>query len=354
MHIALHGVTRITDAQARFAHQMGVPEVNLNQYWPSFAGEALEEADMRTLREAVEARGLRVGALENVPPAFYDRIMTGRPGREEQMQRLQRTVRNVARAGIRTLGFHFMATGVWRTNQPLDAPPATIDPARVSPQLSDDQYPVPRVGRGGAGVSTFDRRLVASAPIPPDGPISEERMWDNFAYFIRGIMPVAEEEGLRIALHPDDPPVPSLGGIARPFRSFEGFRRAAELAESPLFGLTFCLGNWILMGREDLFRGIEYFGSRGLIHYAHVQAVRGTPERYEETFFDQGDLLPEAIAALRDIGFDGALVPGHPPVTGAADGPFEDPWRQDLHGMAHSIGFIQGLLQARVSRRPPA
>jgi mannonate dehydratase len=346
MRLAIHGVRELTDEQAAFVTQLGIGHVNLNQYWPSVEGDVLTLADLRRLRGRVTARGLEVGALENIPVRFYDRIMLGLPGREEQLARVLETVRNIARAGIPVFGFNFMPSAVWRTNQPLDAAPsAPVDPRRATPELAEDQYGLPPVGRGGAGVSTFDYGLVREAPPVFGREIGEEEMWENFTWFIRALMPVAEAEGLRVALHPDDPVIPTLGGVARPFRSFEAFERAVEIAGSPLFGLTFCLGNWALMGEGAIGRAIERFGPEGRLHYLHFQAVRGTAERFEETFFDESPVFEPVLEALMDMRYDGLLVPAHAPLMGPGSGPFEDPWAQDRQGLCHAVGFLQGLIR---------
>jgi mannonate dehydratase len=158
-------------------------------------------------------------------------------------------------------------------------------------------------------------------------------------------MPVAEDVGLKIAMHPDDPIVPSLGGIARPFRSLAAFERAREIAGSPLFGVTFCLGNWALMGADEMAAGLESFGKSDQLHYVHFQAVRGVPERFEEIFFDQSEVFPSVIETLHRMNYDGVLVPAHPPSMGSDQGHWEDPWKRDLLGLTHSVGYLQGLVR---------
>ncbi|MGV3650026.1 MAG: mannonate dehydratase [Devosia sp.] len=351
MRLALHGVRDLSDEQARYVRQLGITDVNLNQHWQSIPGDVLGYDDLCRLKQKIERHGLSVPVLENVPLSFYDKIMLGKPGREAQMERLQQTIRNIGRAGIPIFGFHFMPTGVWRTNRPLrgpNDPPDTepFDYRRAAPDFGVPQYETPRVARGGAAVSTFDYGLVADVPPILGRVVSEEELWENFTWFIRHVMPVAEEVGLKISMHPDDPVVPMLAGMAHPFRSFEAFRRATEIANSPLFGVTFCLGNWTLMGMDEVRKGLDWFGPRGLIHYLHFQAVRGTPQRFEETFFDESEVFYEVLKTLKALKFDGVLVPAHAPVMGRSRGPFEDPWAQDLQGLTHGIGFLQGLLHA--------
>lgn len=348
MRIAIHGIRELSTEQARYIKQIGVADVNLNQYWPTLPGDYFTYDDLCRYREKVEEHGFRVSALENIPIRFYDKIMLGLPGREEQMANLKKTIHNVGRAGIPLFGFHFMPTAVWRTNQELNGNvDAGLSSYDASPVLGEKQPELVRIERGGAAVSTFDYALVKDAPPVYGKIIGEEEMWSNFTYFIRNIMPVAEDVGLKVAIHPDDPPVPSLAGIARPFRNFDAFERAVEIADSPLFGLTFCLGNWTLMGLDQMKKGLRHFGGNNRIHYVHFQAVQGTPERFKETFFDQSQAnFLEVLQILKELDFKGVLVPAHPPVMSHSAGEWEDPWQQDLLGMTLSVGYLQGLLRA--------
>lgn len=197
----------------RFAKQLGVEDVLLNT--PRLPGEThWEFQDLLLLRTTVESYGLRLAAIENVPIKFYDKIMLGLPGRDEQIEHMATTIRNMGRAGIPILGYHWMPNGVWRTSHNTPA-------------------------RGGATVTSFDMELAKNAPLTHGREYSAEEMWENYKYYLQAILPVCEEAGVKLALHPDDPPVESLGGIARIFNSFEGFKRAMEECDSPMHGLDF-------------------------------------------------------------------------------------------------------------------
>ena len=183
---------------------------------------------MRALVEKTESYGLKFEAIENVPTHFYDKAMLGLEGRDEQIENYQKTIRAVARAGVPVLGYHFMPNSVWRTE-------------RLAPT------------RGGAGATRFDMAVVeqssrsagaqeihADDARPPvvdararQGRAGDHRraMWANYEYFIKAVLPVAEEEGVRLALHPDDPPVPMLGGVARLF--YQSRRTSSGPMSSP-------------------------------------------------------------------------------------------------------------------------
>ena len=178
---------------------------------------------------------------------------------------------------------------------------------------------------------------------------SEEELWDNFATFAVEIAPVAEEAGVRIGIHPDDPPGMTLGGVPRPiFSSFDGYKRALEIADSPNVGMCLCIGCWLEGGKSmgrDVVETIRYFGGQGKIFKVHYRNVDKRLPGFGGTFVDEGyfdlhqamhtlfdvedgilvpdytqqmddDGLYQAMCALSDIEFDGALIPDHDPPTG--------------------------------------
>ncbi|MGD0803407.1 MAG: mannonate dehydratase [Candidatus Bathyarchaeia archaeon] len=142
-------------------------------------------------------------------------------------------------------------------------------------------------GRGESYLSSFDYNLLKEAPLASYGTITDEKLWENFTYFIKWVIPVAEEAGVKMALHPDDPPVPSICGIARIFRSVETFKRMIEIAPSDYNGLTFCQGCFAERG-ADVIEAICYFGTRKKIFLVHFRNVRGTVPKFEESFIDDG------------------------------------------------------------------
>ena len=339
MRVAVGQVSVLSDELLTFAQQLGVAGVQVNT--PVLPGrQRWEYEDLLALRQRAEAFGLRLEAIENVPLHFYDRVMLGLPGRDEQLEHYRATIRNVGRAGIPILGYHFMPNSVWRTGHlPVGRGGARVtvfDMAEVRPERQRDLL-VARAGNSG-GDNPFDSRGL----IPAAGhELSEGQMWDNYTYFSRAVMPVAEEAGVKLALHPDDPPVPALGGIARLFRNFEGFRRAMEIADSPAWGLDLCLGCWSEMGgAASVMQAIDYFGSRDKILYVHFRDVKGSADRFAECFIGEGNYRPvEAMRALRRVGFRGFLLDDHVPIM-VDDTPYGH------RGRAHAIGYMQGLLDA--------
>ncbi len=313
MRIAIGQFNQLSDERLKFARQIGVSGVLLNT--PVLPGEKRWEfMDLLRLRTHVEDYGLRLEALENTPVGFYDRAMLGLPGRDEQIENYRATIRNMGKAGIPILGYHWMPNRVWRTS-------ATTS------------------GRGGAQVTSFDMDLVKDAPLTHDRVFTEEEMWKNYEYFMKAVLPVAEEAGVRLALHPDDPPVASLGGVARLFRDFEGFRRGMEIALSPNSGLDFCVGCWSEMG-PGVIEAIRFFGERGKIFYVHFRDVQGTVPRFQECFLGEGNVdVVEAMLVFKKVGFRGFMIDDHVPRM--VD---DTPWGH--RGRALATGYMMALLEA--------
>jgi mannonate dehydratase len=315
MRVALGQFNELTDEQLLFVKQCGCDDVLLNT--PKLPGEERwEYEDLLAWRNRAEAAGLRLIALENVPITFYDRIMLGLPGRERQLENLQQTVRNMGRAGIPILGYHWMPNRVWRTAE---------------------HRPV----RGGAAATAFRLSDVADNSPTHGREYSEDELWTAYDWYLERMLPVCEEAGVRLALHPDDPPVPALGGIPRLFRNFENFRRAMETHESPMHGLDYCHGCWSEMrGGEGVLESIRWFGERGRIFYVHLRDVLGTADDFTEVFLGDGNSDPvQVIKTLKEVGFRGFIIDDHVPRMVN-----DTPWCH--RGRAWSTGYIKALIDA--------
>jgi mannonate dehydratase len=269
--------------------------------------------DFKRLRRFVEGHGLELAVLHshNVP---RDRIIHGLPGREEQIEGWRRVLRGIGRAGVPATATTFYAISHFRS-------PSTV-------------------GRGGARFSTFDyEAFKRNAPHHPDRAISAERLWENLEYFLKRVVPVAEEAGVRIALHPDDPPVPDpLGGAARIMVSLANFERAFGLALSRANGMLFCQGCVAEMG-EDVVKAIHRIGGQDKIVFVHFRNIRGTPYNFQEVFIDEGDMdMVRAMQAYKEVGYDGPIMLDHTP------GIPNDPQARAGHAFAN--GYIKALIQA--------
>jgi mannonate dehydratase len=316
MRLAIGQLAELTDDVIRFAKQLGITDIQMNglnglRQLPG--AHRWEFRDLLLLSQFAAERGTRLVALENVPTGHYDKVMLGLPGRDEQIENYQTTIRNMGKAGIPVLGFHWVPNGVWRSSS------STPD-------------------RGEARVTSFDYELLKDAPLSHGRIFTAEEMWDNYTYFIKAVAPVAEEAGVKLALHPDDPPVPMLGGVARIMSSFENFQRAMDIADSPAVGLDFCQGTWSEMG-PGVLEAIRYFGSRGKIIYVHFRSVKGHVPKFSETFLNTGNVnMLEAMKAYKEVGFTGFFLDDHVPHISN-----DTPWSHQSR--AYAWGYIQALLE---------
>jgi mannonate dehydratase len=314
MRVAVGQLNELTDEHLAFAVQVGVEDIQLNT--PKLSGESRwEYEDLAALRERANTQGLRLIALENVPVRFYDKIMLGLDGRDNQLENMQATVRNMGRAGIPILGYNWMPNGVWRTSYETRA-------------------------RGGAISNEFDSAKVVDAPLSHGRIFSADEMWSNYDWYMERMLPVCEEADVRMALHPDDPPVPMLGGVARLFTGFDGFRRAMETHPSVMHGLDFCNGCWSEMrGGEGVLDAIEWFGSRNRIFYVHLRDVKGCAENFQECFVDEGQTdVAAVVRRLKEVGFNGFILDDHVPHL-------VNDSKYGHRGRAYAIGYIRGMIR---------
>ena len=285
------------------------------------AGNVWDYLDLVQLRERVEAFGLTLASMENpLPPWCFDHIMLGLPGRDQQLENLSITIRNMGRAGIPYYGYN------WMVGAPRNY--------RFSTRTSLN-YP----GRGGAGCDLMDMSVIDTSPPFRDREYGAEEMWENYEYFVRAIIPVLEESGVRMGLHPDDPPTDSVGGVARIFHNPDCFQRALDLADSPASAVNMCLGNWTAMG-TDIPASIRRFGTKNQILYGHAQGVQGTVPLFNECFLDQADCdYFEIVRTFDELGIDTFLAVAHLPRTINDAAP-------QFQGHAFAIGVMAGILRA--------
>ena len=198
-------------------------------------------------------------------------------------------------------------------------------------------------GRGGALVTGFDLAEMKDKSLTQYGVVKDEQLWASLEYFLNRVLPVAEKAGVRLALHPDDPPTSPIRGVARIIRSVENYQRVVDLVPSPANGICLCQGNFTLM-TDDLPGVIRHFGSRKKIFFVHFRDVKGTPEKYIETFHDEGktDMLA-CLRAYRDIGYDGVCRPDHVPTM---EGDSNHRPGYSSIGRLFAIGYIKGLQDA--------
>lgn len=330
LRVAIGQIRSIDEPLSTYARQLGISSMQVNTPDIPDAGGRWDEDDLRRLREHCEALGLHLEAIENVPYHFYDQVMTGGPGADQQLANLCRTIEAMGRAGVFTLGYHFMPSFVWRT--------------RLDGQ-----------GRHGAAVTEFDLKDVPSGNRVPAAQadiavaLDVEDLWACYQRFCEMVLPVAAESGVRLALHPDDPPVPALGRSARLFHDPAQFHRAHDMAAgNPAWGLDLCLGSISEMpgGALAVEEMVRHFGPLGRIFYVHLRDVRGTVPRFSECFLGEGNYDPlHVVRLLHSVGFDGFFLDDHVPhISGDSD------FGHIAH--AHATGYIQALIHAVTSQSP--
>jgi mannonate dehydratase len=259
----------------------------------------------------LEAHGIglwNVGILD----LHCDPTLTlGLPGFDRKIEQYKAYLRALGQAGIRYTTYAHMAN------------------IKQLPYYQTGMAPT----RGGILTREFDLELARDLPRSHERDYTDDQIWGTFTEFIQEVVPVAEEAGVRIGLHPDDPPVPSLGGVARIFRDFEGYRRAVELADSENFGLCFCVGTWAEGGAamgKDVLEMIRHFGGAGRIFKVHFRNVDAPLPRFRETLVDDGCLdMYEVLRELRATGFDGVLLPDHVP--------------GDQRHTAYTLGYMRAI-----------
>ena len=300
----------------KLAKQVGVDYVvGVLDYSEPGPDKPWDYAPLARLKQRYEEGGFKLSVIESMPPV--DKIQMGLPGREEQIGYVKTMIVNMGELGIPVLCYNWMPIlGVPRTSA---------------------STPV----RGGARAISYDHALMRNAPIA--GHIGEAELWANLSYFLQEALPVAEKAGVKLAMHPDDPPVAEIRGISRILRNIDAFDRMMDMAHSPSNGICMCQGNFTLM-TDDLPGVIRHFGAKKQITFVHFRDVVGTPEKYVEVFHDEGKTdMKACMQAYKDIGFDGVLRPDHVPAMDTDEPAYG---HYSAQGALFAIGYIKGLRQA--------
>jgi len=307
-----------SDEDLQFVNQLGAQYVSI---W--VGGQQATSENFVRLRQKVEGAGLKVWNIGNSSVHNMPEVTLNLPERDKKIEEYKAYLRNLGKTGIYYTTYAHMANGIWSTENELT--------------------------RGGAVSRAFDlgkpakgqwQGKVYTGRLSHGRVYSKEEIWENYTYFIKAVTPVAEEEGIRIGIHPDDPPVPELGGVPRCiFSSFGGYQRALEIANSPNVGLCLCCGTWLeggnLMGK-GVVETIRYFGPKHKIFKIHFRNVNAPLPHFVETFVDGGYMdMYKIMKALREVNYDGALIPDHLPQM-AGD---------RRAGTAYAIAYMKALLE---------
>ncbi len=323
-HLVLHLVERV----------QGLPMPHADDFCFGFTrarGQMWSYGEIEAIQRMAVEEGLEIEALENLDPSFLCDIMLDGPGKQQQVESLKGLLRTMGRLEIPLLGYDFSLAGVWgRVNGPF-ARGQAIAPAYIQNELPE-QRPL---SRGTLNNLVYDPDA-SSGTIPP---ISHNELWERLTYFLRELIPVAEEEGVRLAAHPDDPPVPMLRQTPRILYEPIGMQRLLDAVPSQSNTLRLCAGTVQEMPEVDVYEVAERFSRQGAISYVHCRNVRGKVPHYTEVFIDEGDIdFFRLIKTLRINGFDGAIIPDHTPQMNC-----NAPWHA---GMAHALGYLRAVITA--------
>ena len=306
----------------RLARQCGVEHVVGRFGFPCDQGAPSEEPpwsymSLVRMKTAYESGGFELAVIESRPP--LEKAKLGLQGRDQEIEAVCGLIRNMGALGIPVWCYEWMPVFNWvRT--------ATSVPTR-----------------GGALTTGYDHELMRHAPATEHGTVSDEQLWDNLKYFLERVVPVAEKANVKLAMHPDDPPLSPIRGLGRIMRSIDNYQRLLDLVPSKVNGIALCQGNFALM-TPDLPGVIRRFGRKGKIFFVHFRDVRGTAQKFVETFQDDGqtDMLA-CMQAYRDIGYEGVLRVDHVPTM---EGDSNTVAGYSSLGRIFAIGYVKGLREA--------
>lgn len=312
------------DDRWELARQMGVEYAHPH---PAMGGAGLGSGDDRTGDVSTDYDELLrlVNAFENVGlevpvvgpgGSMSDATRLGLEGRDDEIDELCQHIRNCGALGIPVVTYSWMTRFWW--------------------MRTDQRVPL----RGNSLTTEYDHEQSERGPVE-DVDATEEDLWENLQYFLDRIVPVAEEAGVKLALHPDDPPLSPVRGVPRIITSPEAYDRVLELYPSDANGISFCQGNFAAMG-ADIPAMIHHFAES--IHYVHFRDVEGTAEEFVEVWPDEGptDML-EAMRAYHEIGFDGPMRPDHLP---SMQGESNERPGYEMKGRLLAVGYMRGLMEA--------
>lgn len=322
MKIAVQAKPEPTEEDIQYIQQMGFDQVVM---WTRGLDPSKASAEYFARQKKLYGdAGINVFTIGNMSVHNQDKIVLNLPGRDEKVEEYCSNLRNLGKAGIAYTTYAHMANGIWKT----------------------DREP----GRGGSSARAFDLAKIDTegygnwlgmrytTPLSHEREYTSDEIWANYEYFIKKAAPVAEEAGVNIGIHPDDPPLEEIAGVPRCiFSSFDGYKRAMEIADSPNVGICLCVGCWLeggtLMGK-DILETIEYFGKRNKIFKVHFRNVYTPLPHFTEAFLDDGYAdMYKIMKALKNVNFKGVIIADHiPKMAKNAGSPF-------------TLGYMKGILE---------
>lgn len=293
--------------------------------------------DLVEIKTRIEAAGLVWEAIENFDPGIWYDILLDGPGRYAQIELVKQTIRTLGQVGIPVMGYNFSLAGVAGRASGLEARGGA---ETVGARGGTDETPIPN---GMVWNMVYDPALLETGVLPPT---SHEQLWARLAWFLEAVVPVAETAGVRLALHPDDPPFAWVRQSPRLVYEIPMYQRVLDLVRSRSNAIECCVGTLAEMGGgHDLYEWLETYARQGALAYLHMRNVRGTVPNYTEVFIDEGQVdVLRVFRILRKHGFDGVVIPDHTPlVTSPA------PWHV---GKAFSLGYLRAMISVAEGEEP--
>ena len=290
-------------------------------------GKIWSVEELVNIKNEINIHGLELEAVENFDPAMWCDILLDGPRKLEQIENLKQLIRNVGEAGIPVFGYNFSLAGVSSRIQGEFARGGAIS-----------------VGMDGVDENPIPNGMVWNMVYDPHAPegtipfISHEELWKRFQFFIKEIIPVAEEAGVCMAAHPDDPPMPFVRNTPRLVYQPHMYQKVIEYNSSSSNKLEFCLGTIAEMTEGDVYEATDFYSKQGRIAYVHFRNIIGKVPHYKEVFIDEGDIdMLKILRILKKNNFDGVIIPDHTPQMEC-----DAPWHA---GMAFAMGFMVAALK---------
>ena len=306
-------LNELNESHFNYLQQMGVEYLEIR-----IPSQQSSLQNIIEIRDKVENAGLKVFEIMLSDKYNIKESALGLRGKDEEIRFFQNFLRDLGKAGIDTTTYAWQTAGIMSTGSKITR---------------------------GCRTRLFELESIQNKPRMYDKEFTEEALWDNYNSFIKAVLPVAEDAGVRLQLHPNDPPVNHLG-VPRIFRSTKAFQRAMEISNhSPYSGILFCTGTFGEMSGpdgkgEDLVQAIHEFGSGGHIYQVHFRNVSSCLPDFYETFPDAGYLnMFKVMKALSEVNFNGMIVPDHVPVCENSEG-------GPVASEAYTFGYIRALIQA--------
>lgn len=284
--------------------------------------------ELVALRREVEDCGLVLEGIENFDPAHWGDILLDGPRRAQHIENVKTLIRRIGKARIPIMGYNFSIAGV--------AGRTTGNYARGS---------APSVGMEGPYDAPMPNGMVWNMVVDPDAPsgylpsATHKQLWDRLERFLEEVLPVAEEAGVTLAAHPDDPPMPFVRGQPRLVYQPQHYQRLIDLNPNSSNALEFCIGSLAEMTEGDVYEATDRYSAQGRIGYVHFRNIRGKVPTYKETFIDDGDVdMMRILSILKKNDYRGVLIPDHTPQMSCGA-----PWHA---GMAFAMGYMLAAMKS--------